>query len=113
VKTGEGGLELLKELEGFKRNVYNDSAGVPMIGVGHLLTPSERNSGVIGIKGVAVTYAGGLTDQQVLDLLSQDIKPAEQAVNLGVKVPLSQISLTRSFHSHSTLEPEPLPAALS
>jgi lysozyme len=39
---------------------------------------------------VAVPYASGLTDQQVLDLLSQDVQPAENAVNAGVKVALNQ-----------------------
>jgi len=31
-----------------------------------------------------------LTDQQALDLLSQDVQPAEKAVNAGVKVALNQ-----------------------
>jgi lysozyme len=39
---------------------------------------------------VPVKYVNGLTNQQVIDLLSQDVKPAEQAVNNGAKVPLSQ-----------------------
>ena len=90
MQTSENGLELLKQWEGFKLNVYNDSAGLPTIGVGHLITQSERSSGSIVINGVAVPYAGGLTEQQVLDLLSQDVKPAEQSVNNGVKVPLDQ-----------------------
>jgi lysozyme len=37
-----------------------------------------------------VEYAGGLTDQQTLDLLAQDVKPAEQAVDGGVQVALNQ-----------------------
>jgi lysozyme len=86
----EQGLELLKQWEGFKSKVYKDSAGLPTIGVGHLLTQSERTSGAIVINGLAVQYADGLTDQQVLDLLSQDVQPAEQAVNNGVKVALDQ-----------------------
>lgn len=90
MQMSENGLELLKQWEGFKLNVYNDSAGLPTIGVGHLITQSERNSGNIVINGVAVKYASGLTDQQVVDLLSQDVQPAEQSVNNGVKVPLNQ-----------------------
>ena len=90
METSEPGLELLKQWEGFKLNVYKDSAGLATIGVGHLITKSELSSGNIVINGVAVKYAGGLTDQQVLDLLSQDVKPAEQSVNNGVKVPLNQ-----------------------
>jgi lysozyme len=84
------GLELLEQWEGFKANVYKDSAGLPTIGVGHLLTKSELSSGKIVINGLPVQYSNGLTDQQVLNLLSQDVKPAEKAVNNGVKVTLNQ-----------------------
>jgi lysozyme len=84
------GLDLLEQWEGFELEVYNDSAGLPTIGVGHLLTKSELSSGKIVIKGVPVKYAGGLTNQQALDLLSQDVRPAEQTVTNGVKVSLNQ-----------------------
>lgn len=84
------GLQLLEQWEGFKLNVYKDSAGLPTIGVGHLLTKSELSSGKITIKGVPVNYADGLTEQQVTDLLGQDVQPAAAAVNNGVKVPLNQ-----------------------
>lgn len=90
MKMSENGLELLKQWEGFKLRMYKDSAGLPTIGVGHLITKGEQASGQITIDGVAVSYANGLTDQQVLDLLSQDVKPAEQAVTNGVKVALNQ-----------------------
>jgi lysozyme len=84
------GLELLEQWEGFKLTVYKDSAGLPTIGVGHLLTKSELSSGKITINGVPVKYADGLTEQQVTDLLGQDVGPAAAAVSGNVKVPLSQ-----------------------
>ena len=90
MQASEHGLELLKQWEGFKLNVYKDSAGLPTIGVGHLITKAEQSSGNILITGAPVRYANGLTDQQALDLLGQDVLPAEQAVNNGVKVALSQ-----------------------
>ena len=90
MQMSENGLELLKEWEGFELKVYKDSANLPTIGVGHLITKSEQTSGNIMIAGVAVKYTAGLTDQQALDLLSQDVRPAEQAVNNGAKVTLSQ-----------------------
>jgi lysozyme len=83
------GLALLKQWEGFESKVYRDSAGLPTIGVGHLLTKSELSSGKISINGVPVRYVNGLTDQQVLDLLSQDVQPAQKTVNTNVKVALS------------------------
>src|ERR1051325_11027211 len=84
------GLDLLEQWEGFKTTIYKDSAGLPTIGVGHLLTKSELSSGKITINGVPVEYTDGLTEQQVTDLLAQDLKPASSAVNSGVKVPLNQ-----------------------
>ena len=90
MQMSEHGLALLQQWEGFKLQVYKDSAGLPTIGVGHLITKAEQASGTITINGVPVQYAGGLTDQQVLDLLAQDVRPAENAVNGGVTVPLNQ-----------------------
>jgi lysozyme len=90
MQMSENGLELLKQWEGFELNVYKDSAGLATIGVGHLITKSEQSSGNIVIAGAPVQYANGLTDQEALDLLSQDVQPAEQTVNNGVKVPLDQ-----------------------
>jgi len=90
MQMSENGLELLKQWEGFKSKLYKDSAGLPTIGVGHLLTKSELTSGKITINNVAVDYANGLTDQQILDLLSQDVDPAAAAVTARVKVTLSQ-----------------------
>ncbi|MEK6322627.1 MAG: lysozyme [Acidobacteriota bacterium] len=90
MQMSENGLGLLESWEGFELKVYKDSAGLPTIGVGHLLTKSELSSGKTVINGIPVQYADGLTNQQTLDLLSQDVKPAEQAVNSGVKVALNQ-----------------------
>jgi lysozyme len=84
------GLDLLKQWEGFESKIYKDSAGLPTIGVGHLLTKSELSSGKISINGVSVQYVNGLTDTQVLDLLSQDVRPAGKAVNTNAKVALNQ-----------------------
>ena len=90
MQMSQHGLSLLEQWEGFKLQVYRDSAGLPTIGVGHLLTRSELTSGKIVIGGVPVKYSGGLTQQQVNDLLAQDVQPAAQAVNGGVKVALNQ-----------------------
>ena len=90
MQMSQHGLDLIKQWEGFELKVYKDSAGFPTIGVGHLLTRSELTSGKIVINGVPVQYAGGLTIQQVLDLLSQDVSPAAQTVTNSVKVTLDQ-----------------------
>ena len=90
MQMDQHGLELLEQWEGFELKIYKDSAGLPTIGVGHLLTKDELSSGKIIIGGVPVKYGDGLTQEQVTELLSQDVKPAEQAVNDNVKVALNQ-----------------------
>ena len=86
----QNGTKLLAEWEGFETEVYDDAAGLPTIGVGHLLTQSERDTGKITIKGQAVDYKQGLSEQQVLDLLAQDLERFEAAVNDAVQVALNQ-----------------------
>ncbi|HEX8561020.1 MAG TPA: lysozyme [Pyrinomonadaceae bacterium] len=90
MKMSQHGIGLLTQWEGCELKVYNDSAGLPTIGVGHLLTRSELTSGKITINGAPVKYTDGITQQQAEDLLAQDLAPTEQAVNGGVKVTLSQ-----------------------
>ena len=88
--TSENGKKLLAEWEGVELRVYKDVAGLPTIGVGHLLTKDELSSGKIVLRGVPVKYGDGLTQQQVMDLLAQDLAPSEQLVTTEVKVPLEQ-----------------------
>lgn len=84
------GRALLAEWEGKRNAVYSDSAGLPTIGVGHLLTRDELASGKILILGMATKYHEGLSDLEVDKLLSQDLAGAEGAVNCGVEAPLNQ-----------------------
>ena len=90
MKVSENGKSKLKEWEGIELNVYRDVAGLPTIGVGHLLTRDELSSGKIMLGGVPVKYGTGFTQQQVMDLLVQDLARFEQTVNETVKVPLEQ-----------------------
>jgi lysozyme len=90
MQVGQRGKNLFKEWEGLITHEYLDSGGAPTIGIGHLLTRSERTSGKIVIKGQALDYRNGLTEQQCWDLLDQDLEGAERAVNEAVTVPLNQ-----------------------
>lgn len=90
MKMSANGLEKLKEWEGVILHVYRDAAGLKTIGIGHLLTESEKKTGVIKIAGNLVEYADGITERQALDLLAQDVAPAEAAVNKAVVVPINQ-----------------------
>lgn len=90
IKVGDKGKQLFKEWEGFSNKVYLDSGFQPTIGIGHLLTTSERKSGKIYIKGEPCFYHACLTDKQVWDLLDQDLEVSETAINAWVHVILNQ-----------------------
>jgi lysozyme len=88
--VGPRGKNLFKEWEGLVTHEYLDSGGAPTIGIGHLLTRSERTSGKITIGGQALDYRNGLTEQQCWDLLDLDLTGSEAVVNDAVKVSLNQ-----------------------
>ena len=90
MQVDQRGKDLFKEWEGLVTHEYLDSGGAPTIGIGHLLTRSERTSGKITIGGQAMDYRNGLTEQQCWDLLGQDLDGAEETVNEAVTVPLNQ-----------------------
>ena len=90
MQVGQGGKHLFEEWEGLVTHEYLDSGGAPTIGIGHLLTRSERTSGKIVIQGQALDYRDGLTEQQCWDLLDQDLDDPERTVNEVVTVPLNQ-----------------------
>jgi len=71
--VSQQGLEFITRFEGFSSTVYNDVAGLPTIGYGHLIKAGENFS--------------TLTKQEALDLLRQDLANAEKAVNKSVTNP--------------------------
>ena len=90
MQVGQRGKNLFKEWEGLVTHEYLDSGGAPTIGIGHLLTRSERTSGKVVIGGQALDYRNGLTEQQCWDLLDQDLSGSQGTVNDAVKVSLNQ-----------------------
>ena len=90
MKMSKKGRDLLSNWEGTILQPYYDVVGKLTIGVGHLLTQSELSSGKINIKDEIVRYDNGLTKQQALDLLAQDLKKYETPVNESVEVELTQ-----------------------
>lgn len=90
MKASENLLHLLGIWEGKCNHVYPDSGGAPTIGIGHLLTKSERKSGKVLINSNPVRYRDGLTDEQVYALLGSDIQGTESAVDFLVLVPVTQ-----------------------
>lgn len=90
MKTSGNGKKLLIEWEGLKTSPYKDSGGALTIGVGHLLTADEKLTGLIRINDELVSFYDGLTEEQCMRLLEQDLKRFERVVNNHVKVTLSQ-----------------------
>lgn len=88
----DAGISLLIKRESIRRMMYLDSAGLPTIGIGHLLTKDELSSGKITIGGERVRWhdEGGLSDAQVKQLFAQDLKVYEQAVNKDTHIELAQ-----------------------
>lgn len=87
MRISNSGLDLLKEREGVVLKMYRDSAGLPSIGVGHLLTRDELRSGKLwdGTK-----WSGGIAEEKAEELLRRDLAFAEQAVEDFVKVRLTE-----------------------
>lgn len=77
VHISGAGLELIKRFEGFRTHTYLDVAGFPTIGYGHLIKLGE-------------SFPHGVTETEATDLLTQDVRATEQAVERLVKVPLTQ-----------------------
>ena len=73
MKISKEGIRFLTDLEGVRLKMYRCEAGLPTIGVGHLLKRSELSSGKIKIGNQLVKYAQGLTEDQAATLLTQDL----------------------------------------
>jgi len=99
------GKIMIVNLEGLRYDAYDDATGQPItnttklvgrptIGVGHLVTKKEYESGVIRIYEGAnfedVHWRDGLTDKQIMKLLAMDLKQAELIIENHVKVALTQ-----------------------
>jgi lysozyme len=74
--TSDIGIDAIEQREGKRNKAYKDSRGFWTIGVGHY--------------GPNVHEGLAWTDQQIADALKDDLKTAEDAINLYVKVPLRQ-----------------------
>lgn len=91
MQLSEQGKSLLRELEGVEREPYQDAAGLWTVGCGHCLTKDELTSGKILCGDQTVRWKDGpLTDDEIDRLLEEDTGWAEAAVEVMVRVPLSQ-----------------------
>ena len=67
---------------------YRPRCGYLTIGVGHLLTDKEINTGKVLISGKLVDITNGITKEQAYALFDQDIKIAKELLTRHVKTPL-------------------------
>lgn len=80
METSKEGLEFLTILEGKRNKAYKDTSNLWTIGVGHLIIrPTED-----------YLLNKTLTDQDILDLLSKDLKVTEKVVSSLIKQSLLQ-----------------------
>jgi lysozyme len=77
MQLSSAGLDLLKKSEGFRNHTYLDVAGIPTIGYGHRILPTE-------------SFPNGVDDAQATQTLIRDIAQAELAVKKLVRVALGQ-----------------------
>jgi len=96
-RLDKNGVHLLVENEGSIPRIYPDSGGAPTIGIGHLLTKSEKASGKIWIKGnqhksgrFIYIKQGDISDDDVQAILQQDLESVYGTIIVAVKVPLTQ-----------------------
>lgn len=75
MNISENGLSLIKKYEGLATKAYKCSAGVWTIGYGHTKTAKPNMI---------------INESKAKELLTEDVKEAELAVNRLVKVPLTQ-----------------------
>lgn len=91
-KLSENAIKILgsKDFEDTKLIAYPDEGGKLTIGIGHLLTEKELQTGIIIINSEMIEWKNGLTEDQVIALCIQDMDEYEKAVNNFVKVNLNQ-----------------------
>jgi lysozyme len=77
MELSAAGLELIKKSEGFRSHTYTDVAGFATIGYGHRLLLHE-------------SFPDGITEAQGAEILAEDVRLAESAVERLVKISLTQ-----------------------
>ena len=82
MKIDHDGLEFIKREEGCILKIYRDPVGLATIGIGHLLTPYDKDSG---------RFINGITMEQALDLLAVDVQRFENIIRQHITVELNQL----------------------
>lgn len=84
------GRELLAEWEGVRLHVYKDSAGHSTIGVGHFIRYDEESAGALTVDARRIPYREGISLEEAMALLGEDLRWTEDLIARRVRVPLAQ-----------------------
>ena len=74
-------IHYIKQFEGYSPSIYYCSGNKPTIGYGHVIQPHEK-------------FPTKITEQEAENILKDDLKKYEDAVNKYVKRPLTQLQFT-------------------
>ena len=78
-KITNQGKQLIKDFEGFRKQIYHCLNGLPTIGYGHVL-----------LRGESKWYSHGISIEEAEKLLRQDIKIVENCIGKVLKVPVNE-----------------------
>jgi len=80
MNISKNGIALIQSFEGLRLQIYNDTAGLETIGIGHLLTQADKDNG---------TYDNGISVDDALSLLRSDLSHVENYLN-GLSISFTQ-----------------------
>lgn len=89
-RISDRGRDLLAQWEGIRLEPYEDARGLSTIGVGHLIRFDEERRGEVRIGDRWVPYRKGLSREDAMALLGEDLQWAETVVNERAKTYLNQ-----------------------
>lgn len=92
MKMSKNGIAELVKWEGIEQHVYADVAGYATVGIGHLLTRSERSSGKIHLEsGTVIDIRDkAITEAEAYALLKDDLPTYEKCVDNNTTASLTQ-----------------------
>jgi GH24 family phage-related lysozyme (muramidase) len=83
-----GSVDLVSKFEAFYAEP-REEFGQVFVGYGHLVTPAEQESGFISVGDLKIAFKDGVTEEEGMVILAQDMQPHYDKVDRLVKVKLT------------------------
>ncbi len=80
MRTGQRGIDLIKQFEGFRATMYLDPVGLPTIGYGTLIDTAEEK----------YLLTAAITEIEAEALLRAELPPIEYQIGMMVQKPINQ-----------------------